>query len=312
MTMTLPNVLAIAGSIALLIGLFGGGVKAKEIEVPKISIGTRIFSSLVGMALIGIAIKLPNPPLVPEPPTSMPVSATEPVLTPPQIIPTASAPTNGPTDAPSNTPTNAPSDTPSPIPEIIAFGSPGNPALLNPAFGWQPGNSSINAYSLTSQSNTLTLVTDGHTDQWDDLDTQPVIFYPITGNFETQVKVAFSPIWGHEFAALGVRSAQDHLTWLRLGTGGIPDQLIGLDVDIQGNAGKIRTSPYPNNTVYFKIERQGSAFNFYYGPDGINWNALQKDYVAAMPGSLEIFLTVGSWGDGGVSAEFSDFTVLRK
>ena len=43
--MTLPIVLAIAGSIALLIGLFGGGVKAKEIEGPKLSIGPRILSS---------------------------------------------------------------------------------------------------------------------------------------------------------------------------------------------------------------------------------------------------------------------------
>jgi hypothetical protein len=35
--MTLPIVLTIAACAALLVGLFGGGIKAKEIEVPTIS-----------------------------------------------------------------------------------------------------------------------------------------------------------------------------------------------------------------------------------------------------------------------------------
>lgn len=85
--MTLQNVLAIAGSIALLVGLFGGGVKAKEIEVPKISISARIFSGLVGIVLIGIAIRLPNPLPQSEPPTSTPIPPTEPIPTQVQIIP---------------------------------------------------------------------------------------------------------------------------------------------------------------------------------------------------------------------------------
>jgi hypothetical protein len=49
-----PTVLIIAGCIALLVGLFGGGVKAKEIEVPKISILPRIFSSVIGISLIWV------------------------------------------------------------------------------------------------------------------------------------------------------------------------------------------------------------------------------------------------------------------
>jgi len=100
MSITLPIVLAIAGSIALLIGLFGGGVKAKEIEVPKISIWARIFSSLVGVVLIGIAIRLPNPPPADEPPTSTPISIAEPAPTQPQIIAASltTAPPINPTD----------------------------------------------------------------------------------------------------------------------------------------------------------------------------------------------------------------------
>ncbi len=64
--MTLPIVLAIAGSIALLAGLFRGGVKAKEIEVPTLARGSRILSSLLGIVLIGIAIWLSSPNVRPE------------------------------------------------------------------------------------------------------------------------------------------------------------------------------------------------------------------------------------------------------
>jgi len=139
------------------------------------------------------------------------------------------------------------------------------------------------------------------------------------GNFETQVQVVFNPMWGHELAALGVRSTQDHHTWLRLGgvypifsEGSEPEQHIVLDIDDQGKGGKIKTSPYPANTIYLKIERQGPVFDFFYISDGVNWSVLQRGYVAEMPANVEIFLTVGSWGNGGISAEFYDFKVLSK
>lgn len=64
--MTLPIVLAIAGSVALLVGLFGGGVKAKEIEVPKISPASRILSILMGVAMIGVATWLAFPTILPS------------------------------------------------------------------------------------------------------------------------------------------------------------------------------------------------------------------------------------------------------
>ena len=85
-----------------------------------------------------------------------------------------------------------------------------------------------------------------------------------------------------------------------------------LDIDDQGRGGKIKTSPYSANTVYLKIERQGPVFAFYYSPNGNNWTVLQSGYIAEMPANVEIFLTVGSWGVRGISAEFHDFTVLRK
>ena len=95
--MTLPVVLAIAGCIALLVGLFGGGVKAKEIEVPKVSVATRIISGLFGVTLIGMAtwisyaIPSQPPTTTPEPsitviPTSVGISSTP--VPPTQIPPT--------------------------------------------------------------------------------------------------------------------------------------------------------------------------------------------------------------------------------
>ncbi len=325
--MTPQNILAIAGSVALLVGLFGGGVKAKEIEVPKISTLARIFSSLVGIILIGIAIKLPDP-LSPTGTSAIPsIPPIEPASVQQWITPSSPEPTNAPTDTPTDTPTSTPTDTPSPSPsptarptmEIIQFGSPSDLSLLNRLFEWQVGNSPINTYQLTSSSNAITLIANGHTGQWAEEDSEPIISYPIEGNFETQVKLVFNPMWGHELAALGVRSTQDHYTWLRLGSvyafftqGRGPEQRIVLDIDNQGKGGKIRTAPYLANTVYLKIDRKGSIFDFYYSSNGIDWTALQTGYVAEMPANVEIFLTVGSWSDGGISAEFYDFKALNK
>ena len=123
MTMTLPIVLAIAGSIALLIGLFGGGVKAKEIEIPKMRVGPRILSGIAGIALIGIAVRLPSMPPAPEPPTAM--------LPPVEAPPPSEVPTDTPTDTPTNAPTNTPTDAPTATPTVTptATSTPG-PIIL--------------------------------------------------------------------------------------------------------------------------------------------------------------------------------------
>jgi len=97
--MTLPIVLTIAGCAALLVGLLGGGVKAKEIEVPKISLLPRIVSSLTGLVLIGVAIRmspLPQAEVSPTPilPSEIPliqVSATP--IPPNEVLSTEVPPT---------------------------------------------------------------------------------------------------------------------------------------------------------------------------------------------------------------------------
>jgi hypothetical protein len=112
--MTLPIVFAIAGSIALLIGLFGGGVKAKEIEVPKISLLSRILSSLIGVALIAVAIRLSvtNPSESPEPTPQPLIEATAELPTKTPVDRSVPTPTNIPTKTPTNTPANTPTNTP--------------------------------------------------------------------------------------------------------------------------------------------------------------------------------------------------------
>jgi len=132
--LNLQIVLAITGSVALLVGIFGGGVKAKEIEVHKISASTRFFSSLVGIILIGTAIQLPSLTHPPEQPTPTPIpSVTQPIT---ETLPTA---TSVPTATPINTPTNPPpsptatytpppptaTDTPAPVSLQIPSNYPG-------------------------------------------------------------------------------------------------------------------------------------------------------------------------------------------
>ena len=51
-------VIAAIGGIALLIGIFGGGIKAKEVEIPLLPASVRILSGITGITLLGIAIWL--------------------------------------------------------------------------------------------------------------------------------------------------------------------------------------------------------------------------------------------------------------
>lgn len=54
--MELPAILAIIGGVALLVGILGGGVEAKEIKIPSISKQARNLSTISGIVLIGISV----------------------------------------------------------------------------------------------------------------------------------------------------------------------------------------------------------------------------------------------------------------
>jgi hypothetical protein len=59
---SVPDVLAIAGAIALLVGVWGG-LKIREVEIPSASPTVRIIMGIVGLALIGVSIWLYSPPI---------------------------------------------------------------------------------------------------------------------------------------------------------------------------------------------------------------------------------------------------------
>lgn len=55
-------IFATLGGIALLVALFGGGIKAEKIEIPTVSGKYRILSGIVGISLLSISIWLSFPP----------------------------------------------------------------------------------------------------------------------------------------------------------------------------------------------------------------------------------------------------------
>lgn len=108
-------IVVIIGGIALLVGLFGGGIKVKEFEVPQLPGWVRCLSGLVGVLLIAIAIWLsaqeaaPPAPLAATPEAAAVSSPPAQTITPGE----AAAPT------PAATATPAPIDTPPPPPPLV-------------------------------------------------------------------------------------------------------------------------------------------------------------------------------------------------
>lgn len=89
--MTLPTILAMAGCIALLAGLFGGGITVKDLVIPKIANSARISSTMFGMVLIGLAVSMTLPPASAsqQPTETAPSTSPSPTITlsPPTVTP---------------------------------------------------------------------------------------------------------------------------------------------------------------------------------------------------------------------------------
>jgi len=200
---------------------------------------------------------------------------------------------------------------PIPISGVVPFTDINNPAQLNPVLGWQPGGSSASGYDLTLNSGWLTVITGKETDQVQGTDTAPLILYKYAGNFETTVKVEFVSNICCQHAGIGVRSIQDHTTWLRIAK----HEYNGMRAAANqaGTVYWLNYAPYANSVIHFKIERRNSIFNMYYSENGINWVTIQKDYIFEMPNEVEIYLLVlSAHNDEGIVAKFSDFTVTQK
>ena len=59
--MDVSAIIAIIGGIALLVGVFGGGIEIKEFKVPQIQAAFRIISFAVGVILILVAVITSKP-----------------------------------------------------------------------------------------------------------------------------------------------------------------------------------------------------------------------------------------------------------
>src|SRR5437870_6277247 len=64
--------------------------------------------------------------------------------------------------------------------------------VLNPALKWESGGLPRNDYDL-SQLGELVLTAGRGSDHWKNELTAPLVAYPVTGNFEAEVKVDFNP-----------------------------------------------------------------------------------------------------------------------
>lgn len=98
--MTVPVVLAIAGVIALLVGVLGGGIKAKELEIPSVSPNIRIIASVIGLILVSVAVWLSLPAGTSPTPNTLQPGETLNVtiqLTPTAIADETAQPANHPT-----------------------------------------------------------------------------------------------------------------------------------------------------------------------------------------------------------------------
>lgn len=241
-------------------------------------------------------------------PTDIPSSPTpEPTKTP------ESTKTPKPTETPEPTETPLPpTPTPTPNPDLIPFASPSDPNALNPVFGWQPGGSEASAYDLTMYPGALTFISGPGVNQWKRRDSAPLVLYPIKGNFEAQVKVVFnSDQQDGQFAGIGIRSIQEPKTWLRLLRGG--SQALAAQASQGGRGILLNEIPYTDNTIWLKLERQGSIFNYYYSANESNFVALEKEYVFEMPTDAEIYLfTMSVPENKGFVAQFYDFQVYPK
>jgi eukaryotic-like serine/threonine-protein kinase len=242
-------------------------------------------------------------------------------------VPTATStpsPTN--TSSPTNTPeptkttptaTETPSVSPTPTPMLfsgpIPFASPNDPNTLNPLFGWQPGASPASSYDLKSQPGALRLIAGPGTNQWSRTNSLPLVLLPIKGDFDAQVKVVIHAEQEIQNAGLGVRSALDNTTWIRL-----ERVLYQRQQRVTANAMN-KDSPvasnsvsYSNDTVYFRIQRRGSLFTVAYSTNGTNWVNEFEDLVFEMSNEVQIYLFAYSTANVGVVAQFYELVVSNQ
>ncbi|MBN1286092.1 MAG: DUF1349 domain-containing protein [Anaerolineae bacterium] len=193
--------------------------------------------------------------------------------------------------------------------EAIPFAAPTDPATLNPAFEADSGGVVENTYSLDPETGALTIAAGPKTNIWGN--TASLVTYPLTGDFEAVVNVAFDPVIGavHKVAGLCVRPAGNPATWLRISMNN--GEQIFFKASVNGEDVATKEIGYSERTAFLKIERSADLFTLLYSMDGSNWTRLQT-YYQEMPDAVEVFFVVYATGEEGTSAEFRDFWVAAR
>lgn len=132
---TVPAIIAVIGGIAFLIGLLGGGITVREVELPKLPGWARGLSGLAGLVLMGVAALLPSDGKTTATPMPIAVATTTSTPTLASTVPSPASATNTPGSAftptstltPLLTATNTPvpvTPTATPEPIRLKFDSP--------------------------------------------------------------------------------------------------------------------------------------------------------------------------------------------
>lgn len=307
----------------LLVGLFIGSIIVVNIRLSPPEVSPTAVSSVASIAPTKQAIADSAEVLPTD--TPVPTVTRDPTDTP---VPTGTRPPTDtaevlPTDTPIPTITKALTATPTLIDQTeevqvddfinIPFDTSDNAAALNPIFGWQPGESPASSFNLTSNPGKLTIVAGPKTEQWGRNNSAPIVSMPIEGDFEVSVKVEIMPETEIQAAGLGVMSAEDQTTWLRLERTFYKSiHRATFNATKRGDNIAGAGTAYPDDSVYFWIKRNGSVFSASYSTNNTNWVVVVDEKVFEMPEKVNIYLYTYSTKDLGVVAKFSDFRVRRK
>lgn len=194
----------------------------------------------------------------------------------------------------------------------IPFETTDMPGMLNPVFHWYPGESVSSKYLLEADGSILAITAGPNTDQWNEINTGPIIAYPLVGDFTIEVKLTFDPSGSHwKSAGLGVRHSQDYSHWLRILSvlGDNNSRNLYLQSSSQGSTTGIDTIPYDDAIVYLKLNRVGQDFALSYSADGNQWTIAQESLTLDFPNAVEVFLLVYSTSEETATATFQDLIV---
>ena len=196
----------------------------------------------------------------------------------------------------------------------LLFTSPLDANVLSTELLWDAGSSAISGYKLSSGA--IILTAGPHT--WPDF---PAIYYtqPVEGDFEVQVKINFKPpapkILTAQMVGLAIRPINTRLT---SENSSFPkDWVVAAKyiTDAGSLAGCRGSWPgYSSDIVYVKIERGNNIWQCAYSENGENWTRLRVDVDSQSLSDkpLEISLFAYSITDDAITAEFSDWLIIRK